>query len=154
MGDRDLKLFDALVESLSKLACLDGERFVSSGFSNGAYFSNLLGCRRAGVLAAIAPVGGGGPYESCEAPVAAWIAHGNLDRVVSPREGRESFARWQQRNGCQPVEEIRDGCTQALDCSRDLTFCDFRGGHSWPRSLMPRWRSFLEAQSLQKSRAP
>ena len=154
LGDRDLRLFDALVERLSKLDCLDRKRFVSSGFSNGGYFSNLLGCRRAGVLAAIAPVGGGGPYETCEAPVAVWIAHGSLDRVVSPREGRASFGRWQQRNDCQPVEEVRDGCSQAPDCSRDLTFCEFRGGHTWPGNLTPRWRSFLEAQSLAKPETP
>lgn len=154
LGDRDLRLFDALVERLSKLECLDAERFVSSGFSNGGYFSNLLGCRRAGALAAIAPVGSGGPYEACQAPVAAWIAHGSFDRVVSPREGRASLDRWQQRNACEPVEEVRDGCVEARGCTRDLVFCDFRGGHTWPGDLMPRWRGFLETQALSGPKEP
>lgn len=153
LGDRDLRLFDALVDRLSKLECLDRTRFVSSGFSNGGYFSNLLGCRRSSVLAAIAPVGSGGPYEACEAPVAVWIAHGSFDRVVSPQEGRASLARWEQQNDCQPVEPVSEGCTQALSCSRDLTFCDFRGGHTWPGNLTPRWRTFLEAQGQAKPQA-
>ncbi|NRA00965.1 MAG: hypothetical protein HRU00_00040 [Myxococcales bacterium] len=153
--DRDLRLFDALVRQLSQLECLDATRFTSSGFSNGGYFSNLLGCRRARVLAAIAPVAGGGPYEdSCEAPVAAWIAHGSRDHVVPIREGRESFATWQKRNACKPMQPGSQGCTEAKDCTAPVVFCSFESGHAWPRRLTPSWKRFLRDQRLPAMNQP
>ena len=147
LNDRDLKLFDALVRELSKLECLDATRFTSSGFSNGGYFSNLLGCRRAGVLAGIAPVAGGGPYkDTCEAPVAAWIAHGSRDRVVPLREARDSFAAWQKRNACEAGEPDPEGCTQAKGCAEPVVLCIFESGHTWPRRLSSSWKQFLQEQ--------
>jgi len=154
LGDRDLALFDALVERLEPLECLDSQRFVSSGFSNGGYFSNLLGCRRGEVLAAIAPVSGGGPFERCAAPVAAWIAHGRSDRVVPPGEGRASFARWQERNGCAPSEDGADACVEAAGCRREAVYCAFPGGHVWPVALTQRWKRFLERQRRGASANP
>ena len=153
--DRDLRLFDALVRKLSRLECLDATRFTSSGFSNGGYFSNLLGCRRAGVLAAVAPVAGGGPYEdSCEAPVAAWIAHGSRDQVVPIREGRKSFATWQGRNACDIGEPDSEGCTQAKDCTEPVVLCTFESGHPWPHRLSSKWRRFLRDQRLPVTKRP
>jgi polyhydroxybutyrate depolymerase len=154
LDDRDLQLFDALVTALSKLECVDTSRFVSSGFSNGGYFSNLLGCRRSAVLAAIAPVGGGGPYEACESPVAAWIAHGSRDRVVAFREGRSSFASWQKRNACEGEAASLDGCSVAKNCSREVVLCSFEGGHTWPGQLTAGWRRFLEQQRRAGSESP
>lgn len=145
--DRDLRLFDAIVFELSKLGCLDADRFVSSGFSNGAYFSNLLGCERAAVLAAIAPVGGGGPPGDCEAPMPTWIAHGRADRVVPIREGRASFETWRERNACQEAENDSPGskgCKSAVGCREETTLCTFKGGHWWPRELAPHWLRFLK----------
>lgn len=147
--NRDLRLFDALVLELSKLDCLDSDRFVSSGFSNGGFFSNLLGCERAAVLAAIAPVGGGGPPGDCEAPLPVWIAHGRGDRVVSVREGRATFARWRERNSCEEGAKAPGdsaGCFSAPGCREETALCTFGGGHWWPRDLLPDWRRFLEAQ--------
>lgn len=155
--NRDLRLFDALVLELSKFDCLDSDRFVSSGFSNGAYFSNLLGCERAAVLAAIAPVGGGGPPGDCEAPVATWIAHGTGDRVVPVREGRATFARWRKRNACN--EDGKGGadsmgCQSAQGCREETILCTFGGGHWWPRDLVPGWVRFLQDQRRRAPKQP
>lgn len=144
--DRDVRLFDSLVHDLSKLECLDASRFVSSGFSNGGYFSNLLGCERPSVLAAIAPVGGGGPPGDCEAPMAVWIAHGTGDRVIPVREGRATFAAWRESNTCEEGETSRGGCSEAKACRRETVLCTFKGGHWWPRDLTPRWVRFLRDQ--------
>ena len=148
--DRYLRLFDALVLELSQLECLDRDHFVSSGFSNGAFFSNLLGCERPAVLAAIAPVGGGGPYGDCESPLPVWIAHGVGDRVVPAREGRATFSSWREHNSCGedddgPAQDS-DGCVQAPGCQEETVLCTFRGGHWWPRDLLPDWARFLKAQ--------
>ena len=153
---RDLALFDALVANLKKLPCLDAQRFLSSGFSNGGMFSNLLGCRRSDALAAIAPVGGRGPnsYDICEAPVATWVAHGSSDRIVPPAAGRASFARWQKHNGCEIEEPGSDGCFEAKNCRRDVVLCMYEGGHTWPSKLTPDWKRFLENQRLSALKKP
>ena len=155
LADRDLQLFDALVRELSPLACLDAHRFVSSGFSNGGYFSNLLGCRRANVLAAIAPVSGAGPYEdSCDAPIPVWIAHGSHDRIVPLQQGRVSFETWQKRNGCEVSEPAPAGCSKGAACNRETVLCTFPGGHLWPRQLAKSWVRFLQGQRLPADEEP
>ena len=153
-NDRDVRLFDALVFELSKLDCLDATRFVSTGFSNGGYFSNLLGCRRGRVLAAIAPVGSGGPYESCEVPVAAWVAHGKDDRIVRSREGDASFLSWQERNGCKEKQTGIEGCVEAQACRRETVLCTFAGGHYWPHHLTDDWARFLKDQRKPAAKKP
>ena len=153
-NDRDVRLFDALVLELSKRDCLDATRFVSSGFSNGGYFSNLLGCRRGRVLAAIAPVGSGGPYESCETPVAAWIAHGKSDRIVRLRDGEASFLAWQERNGCAEKKTGSEGCVEAQACRRETVLCTFDGGHFWPHHLTADWARFLRDQRQPAAKQP
>ncbi|MEX1365365.1 MAG: hypothetical protein AB1Z98_19720, partial [Nannocystaceae bacterium] len=62
LEDRDLALFDGIVAELSGLGCLDPARVYTTGFSNGGFFSNVLACHRGEVIAAAAPVGGGGPF--------------------------------------------------------------------------------------------
>jgi len=58
-GDRDLKFFDAMLESLSKDYKVDPQRVYSTGHSNGAAFSYLLWADRREKLAAVAPVAAG-----------------------------------------------------------------------------------------------
>lgn len=57
-GDRDLKLFDAMLASLSTEQKVDGRRVYSTGHSNGSAFSYLLWETRGEKLAAIATVAG------------------------------------------------------------------------------------------------
>ena len=147
--NRDIHLFDALVREVLQLECLDRNRIVSSGFSNGAYFSNLLGCERASVLAAIAPVSGGGPSADCTNPVAVWVAHGQRDRAVSYRDGRSTFSSWRKTNACEETEtDLGGGCAEAEGCDRPTVFCSFKGGHTWPRGLTQGWVRFLRQQHL------
>ena len=83
-GGRDLKFFDVLHKALMDTGCVDESRVTSTGFSNGALFSNVLGCARADRLAGIAPLSGGGPglSETCTSPVPALVVHGTKDRVL------------------------------------------------------------------------
>jgi polyhydroxybutyrate depolymerase len=54
-GDRDLKLFDAVLASLKKSHKVDETRIYSTGHSNGGGFTYLLWAARGDVFAAVAP---------------------------------------------------------------------------------------------------
>jgi polyhydroxybutyrate depolymerase len=134
LGDRDLKLFDALLAALTERYCIDRTRVYSAGMSNGAFFSNLLGCQRGRDLAAIAPTAGGGPNpDGCSAPVAVLITHGRRDDSVDFGMARDSLTAWAKVNGCAPPETVPDaGCVTLSGCSKPTTFCAHPGGHVWP----------------------
>lgn len=146
--DRDLRLFDAILETLKAEGCVDEKRVYSTGFSNGGMFSNLIGCRRADVVAAIAPVGGGGPGErSCGGPVSVLITHGTADPVVPYRSGRASFQRWRALNGCEGEPAAAPtSCVEAPGCRARTRLCSFSGEHEWPGGVSRRIAEFLQAQ--------
>lgn len=54
--DRDLRFFDAVLESVRKEYRVDDKRIFAMGHSNGGYFTYLLWATRGDVLAAVAPV--------------------------------------------------------------------------------------------------
>lgn len=57
-GDRDIKLFDAMLATLRKEQKVDDRRIYVTGHSNGAAFSYILWQARGDQLAAIGPVAG------------------------------------------------------------------------------------------------
>jgi polyhydroxybutyrate depolymerase len=63
-GDRDLKFFDTVLETLKKEAHVDAKRVFATGHSNGGGFTYLLWAVRGEVFAAVAP--------SAAAPGLAW----------------------------------------------------------------------------------
>jgi polyhydroxybutyrate depolymerase len=54
-GDRDLKFFDAMLESLKQEYKVDRKRIYATGHSNGGSFTYLLWAARGDVFAAVAP---------------------------------------------------------------------------------------------------
>jgi polyhydroxybutyrate depolymerase len=138
-GGRDLALFDALLAQLEQRGCADPKRIYAAGFSNGGFFSNLLGCQRGARLAAIAPIGGGGPFpgnlQRCPGPmVPTLIVHGLRDRVVPIRQAAVSLELWQRQARCAatPMPAV-PGCTEPPGCN--MRVCLFPGGHSWPQDV-------------------
>ena len=137
---RDVELFDALVDHLTGTYCIDRNRIFSTGFSDGAYFTNAIGCFRGNVLRAIAPVAGGPPGTSdCVGNVGVWIAHASNDPIVDFTTGgiaTRDF--WIARNGCSttvaPVQESPAECAEYQDCEPDLpvVWCVHTGRHIWP----------------------
>lgn len=99
----DFNLFDEIVEVMSELYCVDGERVFVAGHSLGASFANTLACARGAAIRGVATVGGGiGPSRDCSGPVAALILHNPRDRLVPMREAlRVRNARLAQ-NGLSP----------------------------------------------------
>jgi len=58
-GDRDLKFFDRMLETMRQKFAVDNNRIYAAGFSNGAFFCYMLWAERGTTLAAIGNVAGG-----------------------------------------------------------------------------------------------
>jgi polyhydroxybutyrate depolymerase len=89
LGDRDLVFFDALRDAVLGKYCADPARLYLLGFSNGAYFANLIGCLRPDAIAGIAAAGGGLRCEPSK-PLAVIIFHGTNDPIVRFEESLDA----------------------------------------------------------------
>jgi polyhydroxybutyrate depolymerase len=138
-----------------------GHVFVT-GMSNGGFMSNRLGCDRADVFSAIAPVAGTlGVGVACKPsrPVSVWEAHGTADPLVPYKggavRGRGGLSHsisatamvdiWRSADGCQGnptsqvLSNVGDGTVvhrfDSTDCaaSTEVVFYQVdNGGHTWP----------------------
>lgn len=144
----DFAFFDALYDHLLGNLCVDTDRVFSTGHSFGGYMSNYLGCYRADVLSAIAPVAGGPPWISCDVPIAAWITHGTNDGTVDFSEGEATRDKWVAANSCDDTSASTDPdpCVAYDGCDRDVHWCVHDGGHEWPGFAGAAIWQFFEAQ--------
>ena len=80
----DLQYFETLLDQLEAEQCIDTSRVYSTGLSNGAFMSSVLGCTMADRIAAVAPVAGVIHPEGCEPsrPVPLLGFHGTADRIL------------------------------------------------------------------------
>lgn len=158
-SNRDVALFDAIVDELSKTACIDQNRIFAVGFSNGAYFANQLGCRRGDKLRAIAPHAGGGPYGQAssydaqghlvcavKAP-AVKVFHAEDDDVVPVSNADSTLAHWTWANGCGPsTHDVAPvgSCAGYDGCKQPVEFCRYWGvGHGvWSQGAQATWEFF------------
>jgi polyhydroxybutyrate depolymerase len=82
-GDRDLRLFDAIVATMKQTYAVNTRRIYVTGFSNGAVFSLLLWAERAKTLAAIGEVAGRlDPSEALTSPRPFLAIAGRSDAVA------------------------------------------------------------------------
>jgi len=138
---RDIRFFDAMVEALGDAYCLDGERIFSTGFSQGAFFSNALGCTRPWAVRGIAPVAGGGPWQCDPTAMAAMIIVGASDPIANENGdyGYENSAQrsrdfWLEGGGCgTTTTPVDPSPCVAYDCPDEtpVHFCEFAGAHEW-----------------------
>jgi polyhydroxybutyrate depolymerase len=83
----DVTFISQLLDHLESTLCIDSSRVFSTGISNGAQMSSLLGCRLAGRIAAIAPVEGEEYLAPCDGRPEPIIAfHGTADPIL-PYDG-------------------------------------------------------------------
>lgn len=94
-GDRDLKLFDAVLASLKTDYKVDERRIYSTGHSNGGGFTYLLWSTRGDVFAAVAPSAASGPDESWTKRVTALTPKPVL-HLAGEKDPLVKFE-WQQR---------------------------------------------------------
>ena len=136
----DVAYFDALLAALSAEYCVDATRVFSTGHSFGGFFTNRLGCSRASVLRAVAPVAGGppfgGPGAACTPAVAAWIAHGDNDETVDFSMGEDARDNYLAANSCgtttAPVEPSPCVAYEGCAAGRPVHWCVHQDGHNWP----------------------
>ena len=99
-GDRDLKLFDAMVASLSASYSVAPRRIYTTGFSNGGGFSYLLWAERGKVIAAVGEVAGRlDDTETLTLPRALLAIAGKLDTTDPFSEQLASIERARQADG-------------------------------------------------------
>lgn len=145
----DFAFFDAMLAHLLDGLCVDTSRVFATGHSFGGYMSNALGCHRASVLSAIAPVAGGPPsFGTCKGPVAAWLTHGSADDVVPLSEGTGARDTWLNMNGCSETAAATEPspCVAYEGCERDVHWCEHTGGHEWPSFAPGAIWSFFASQ--------
>lgn len=153
----DIGFARALVDEISKRACVDSKRIYTTGMSNGAFMSYALGCQAADLFAAIAPVAGKVGVANCEPsrPVPLLAFHGTADALVAYDTGSlsadnmtvpQTVQHWADQDGCKkgPDQTYQNGtvtCQTWADCSGGVLaeLCTADGeGHCWPgQSVCP-----------------
>ena len=161
-GTDDVGFLAALAGKLQNQYGIDPGHIFTMGMSNGGFMSNRLGCDRADVFAAIAPVSGTlGANVTCSPsrPVAVLEVHGTADPLVPfdggmmhGRGGASDIVsaaamvdRWRAADGCQgaPSAEILPGTGDgtvvhrftSAPCAADTAVVFYQvdnGGHTWP----------------------
>jgi polyhydroxybutyrate depolymerase len=154
-GDTDTTFVSALIDELVTSQCADPTRVFATGFSMGGGMTNVLACRLADRIAAIAPVAGnhgetwGGPCAPSQ-PVPIMAFHGTLDTFL-PYEGGDSpfpdrpvtavedwMAEWAAADGCgaDPTAVSVSAEVDSLtwqDCAAPVVlYRVIGGGHTWP----------------------
>ena len=147
--NRDLAFVRAMLDDLEKRYCLDKSRVFSTGFSNGAFFSSLLGCVMAERFAAVAPVSGGPLSIDCRPSrgVPVLIQHGRQDELIDIDRARASRDQWVTANGCSETkgETPQEACERRSSC-RDgavVVYCEEDFAHRWPPQATERIWSFF-----------
>ena len=134
-GDRDLKLFDAILASLKEKYKIDEKRVYCTGHSNGGAFTYLLWVSRPGVFAAIAPSAAPAPRNTKDAtPCPIFHVAGEKDQLVKFEWQQRSWTAVRAVNGCEDQgKEWDKGCT-LYPSSKDAPLVTFihGGDHKYP----------------------
>jgi polyhydroxybutyrate depolymerase len=153
-GNRDLAFVRALLDDLERRYCVDRARIFATGFSNGAFFSALLGCVMADRIAAVAPVSGGPLRVPC-APgrgVPILIQHGRQDPLIPVDAARTARDDWLKVDHCAADPKQPDGpaCERWTACRAGavVEYCEEDFMHTWPPQATARVWDFLQQHPL------
>jgi polyhydroxybutyrate depolymerase len=162
--NEDLSYLTAVVASVAARFNVDAQRVFATGFSSGAFMSNQVACRTT-LLRGISSHGGGAPaepqdpnastwpngYAKCanqQSGVAALIAHGTDDGVVTYPSGEHAAKYWAYVNGCTTTSAAASPapCKRYDGCPTDkpVVFCGIAGlGHGlWTDAAKTDWAFF------------
>jgi polyhydroxybutyrate depolymerase len=150
-GDRDLKLFDAVVAALRAAYPVDDRRIYATGMSNGASFCYFLWGSRPQVLAAIAPCAGR-IYPDLHLTVPRPVLHiaGQTDHVVPIPDQMAAIAVARALDGAAPTgAPCGPGCTlYPSSKGAPVEVIVHPGGHVFPPFAAARIVEFLQAHAL------
>jgi len=141
--EADLGFFDDLYAELEANLCFDKRKVFAVGHSNGAGFTNMLGCRRGDVLRAIGPVSGifSEDYEekACIGQVASITMHGDNDTTIPQELALPGRDYWVAINSCSSeasgtTQGVDPSCVAYADCDPEypVQYCEYSGKHNWP----------------------
>lgn len=137
--DRDLKFFDAVLESLKKDFKVDEKRIYVTGHSNGGGFTYLLWANRADVFAAVAPSAAVPDRGSRELkPKPALHVAGEQDPLVKYAWQKLAIDRLKKLNGCdaegKPWAKLGNltGVQYSSKSEAPLVVVTYPGGHQFP----------------------
>lgn len=152
-GNRDVAFTRALLDQLERDYCIDRRRVYATGFSNGAWFSQVLACALPDRLAAVAPVSGGRLRFDCPPgrPVPILIQHGSEDDLVPVGAARAARDYWRARNQCQgDAQAAGPACEAWRDCRAGavVEYCEEPYAHRWPPQATKRVWEFLSTKTL------
>jgi polyhydroxybutyrate depolymerase len=161
--DLNVTFFEAVLDEILAHYCIDESLVFTAGTSSGAHFVNILGCRLADRIAAIAPVAGVLFGTNCGGRVAALIIHGVDDSSFEAGTQGRDF--WSEHNGCEdvtvpPIADVHasvvqtpesHGCAEYQGCDpvAPVVWCEHSEGgydgstHGWPQFGGDRIWSFV-----------
>jgi len=142
----DAYLIDNVIDQMGKKYCVDLYQVFVIGYSNGAFFTNILGQRKSDKIKAIVSVaggGGGGPM------IPAMIVHGRSDQFVGFGSGFQSMRSWASSDRCTApaADDGHVGCQYLPACSKQVVWCPWEGNHHWPDWLHKDVWQFMESVS-------
>jgi polyhydroxybutyrate depolymerase len=139
-GDRDIKLFDAILADLKKERSIDDRRIYSMGHSNGAAFSYVLWQARPDVLAAVGSVAGSLTVKARDLkPLPVIHVAGENDPLVRFAWQKATFAAVRRFNGCTDEGKpyAKEGVLEATlypsTKAAPLVTAIHRGGHEYAK---------------------
>ncbi len=154
-GNRDLAFTSRLLEALESQYCVDLNRVYATGFSNGAFLTQILGCTMADRFAAIAIVGGGRTQAECHPsrPLPVLIEHGRRDQRVPIATAQATRDLWLAIDQC--TEHASDGCEWHRGCrdGTEVVYCESDIDHQWPPAATERIWSFFRAHPMHPAAA-
>jgi polyhydroxybutyrate depolymerase len=150
--DLNVDFFEHVLDEILDHYCIDESLVFTAGTSSGAHFVNILGCRLADRIAAIAPVAGVLFGTNCGGRVAALIIHGVDDSSFEAGTQARDF--WREHDGCEdvtvpPIADVHasvvetpesHGCAEYQGCDpvAPVVWCEHSEGgydgstHGWP----------------------
>jgi poly(3-hydroxybutyrate) depolymerase len=121
----DIAFFDAMVETVSEMACVDSTRIFATGYSSGSWLLSWLGCIRRDKLRALATLTGGdrvpNNYE-CDGPIAHMFIHDQDDNTNNLRGNQPRIDRVVRLNGCDANSRVPEDpapCERYQGCDED-----------------------------------
>ena len=150
-GDRDLKLFDAVLASLRHNYQIDDKRIYATGHSNGGYFTYLLWAARGDQLAAVAPVAAAAGSVAAEfKPKPVLHIAGQNDPLVKFAWQAATMNRLRKLNGCGEGQPWggEPGCTlYASRLGAPVVTWIHPGKHEFPATAGALIVKFFKAQA-------
>jgi len=135
--DRDLKLFDRMLETIRQKSAVDNRRIYAAGFSNGAIFCYVLWSQRASTLAAIGGVAGRlWPGTQLSSPLPDIHIAGIIDSSILFAWQIETIGQAQKTNNLDPWKQGQEGgdCCGMFGSSSPapVKALFHNGGHVYP----------------------